>query len=178
MIKKLADGVSGWHSKMTFPKDNYTLRCLEEEFSPSKSTGNPMVTREWEIVCPNPVEIDGRQIDIDGLKITQRTMVGNLQDEQKDAKAFGRFSEELKVLGFEGEDIDTENPPLIAKGKVVYAIVYGKEDVSRKSPTPEQKKKGQLGDPIKGPDGKDIKTYQLNIETILGLSTTEINRPF
>ena len=45
-------------------------------------------------------------------------------------------------------------------------------------PTPEERAKGQkIGKPIKGPDGKDVVVYQLQIETILGLSTTEV-RPY
>jgi|ERR1041385_4087862 hypothetical protein len=179
-IRKLTDGVRGWNSKMPFPKDRYTLRCIEESFSPSKSSGNPMITREWEICAPELVVIGDKEVDIDGLKVQQYVVIDNIKDAEKGNKAFGRFSDELTVLGFDDEEgIDTEKPPLVAKGKVVDAIVYGKEDVSRKTPTKEQLKKGiKQGDPIKGPDGKDIKTYQLTIESILGLSTVEVNRPY
>lgn len=185
-IRKLSEGgVSGWNSKMPFNKDRYTLKCIEEDFAPSKSSGNPMLTRTWEIYCPSPVMIGDREVDIDGLKVTQLciTKVGDGQggwDQEKSDKAFSRFRDELVTLGFDPNgEIDDENPPCFALGKTVDAIVYGKKDVARKSPTAEQIKKGiRQGDPIKDAAGKDVVVYQLAIDQILGLSTTEVNRPF
>lgn len=185
-IRKMTEGgLSTWNSKLPFPKDRYTLRCIEEEFAPSKSSGNPMLSRVWEICCPTPVLIGDREVDIDGCKINQFRVVkvkgkdGEWDQEGSD-KAFTGFRDELLSLGFDPNgDVDDENPPCFALGKVVEAIVYGKKDTARKSPTPEQIKKGiRQGDPIKDANGKEIVVYQLAIDTILGLSTVEVGRPF
>lgn len=183
-IRKVSEGVSGWNSKTPFIKDRYTVRCLEEDFAPAKSSGNPMITRIWEICCPNPIAIGDRKIDIDGAKITQMcvTKVKNTKtgewDEERSDKAFGRFRDDLLAVGYPSDEIDDENPPCFMKDKVVEAIVYARKDVARKTPTPEQARNKQPGDPIKDADGKDIETYTLVIETILGLSTVDTNRPY
>ncbi len=178
--------VSGWNSKLPFPTDRYVLRCIEEEFNTSRNSGNPMLTRTWEICHTEPVQIGERKVDIDGLKITQYVITKNKSEDgdgwdgEKSDKSFGRFRDELILLGFDAEgQIDDENPPCFAKGKVVDAVVKGKKQTACKSPTPEQIRKGQKqGDPIKDDAGKDVVTYVLTLESILGLSTVEVNRPY
>lgn len=176
--------VSVWKKSMPFPKNRYTLRCIEEE-SQTSSAGNLMLHRTWEIYSPSPVtSVDGtKQLDIDGLKLEQyltfRIFEKGEVNKDSTSKAINALRDDLATLGYEEDSFDDENPPLIAKGKVVDAIVYGKKNPSYMDATPEQRAKGQkVGDPIKGPDGKDVVVYQLQIETILGLSTTEVDRPF
>lgn len=182
--RKLTEGVGGWNKSMMFPKNRYTARCLEEDFG-INNNGNPMITRKWELICPEPVEIGERKIDVDGLKITQyvitkvKNEAGDGWDTDKSDKAFGRFADELQKLGFDGETINDENPPCFAKGKVVDLIAYGKKVKSFQSPTAEQRAQGKkIGDPIKDASGKDVEEYQLQIDQILGLSTVESNRPY
>ena len=186
-IRKVSEGISQWNSKMEFPKDRYIIHCVEEEFGISKGSGNPMVTRTWEIIGNDngeTIQVGDRVIGIAGAKITQyrptRVYTEDKEgwDPQKSDKAFGSFRDELIVCGFEDAEIDDENPPLFMKGKTVEAVVYGKKDTSRKPQTPEQKKHNQPGDPIKDADGKEIATYQLQIEMILGLSTTKIDAQY
>ena len=184
-IRKLNEGVSGWNSRMAFPKNRYTLRCIEEDFAPSKA-GNPMLVRKWELCQSEPVEIGDKKVDVDGLAITQWVVTkvksedGDGWDTAKSDKAYGRFADELRLVGYpEDGEIDDENPPCFMKGKVVDAIVYGKEQVSYQSPSSEERAKGlRVGQPIKDASGKDVKVVQLNIDNILGLSTTEVNRPY
>ena len=180
--RKLNEGVGSWNKSMAFPKNRYTLRCIEEDMKIANS-GSVMCQRKWEICQGEPVVIGEKSIDIDGLTLTQyaTTKVKGEEgwDAEKSDKAFSRFAEDLQKCGFEGDEIDDENPPCFMKGKVVDAIVYGKEVISYQSPNAEQKAKGQkIGDPIKDANGKDIRETQLQIDQILGLSTTEINRPY
>ena len=185
---KLSDSnlVSGWNSKMDFPKDNYTLRCLEEEIKPSKN-GHPMVHLTWEICRNEPVQFGNKLIDVDGLKIEQYILTKHKKedgpngtivwDAEKSAKALGRYCTVLRNCGFDLEqEIDDENPPSFFKGKVVDAVVYARKDVSRKSPTAEQAKKGLPGDVIKDPFGKEVATYQLQVDQIFGLSSVDTNK--
>lgn len=183
-IRKLSDGIGGWNKKMMFPKNRYTARCLEEDFG-INSNGNPMITRKWELVCPEPVDIGERKIDVDGLKITQYRVIkvksedGKTWDQDKSDKAFGSFSEELQVVGFDGADIDDENPPLFMKDKVVDLIAYGKKVKSFQSPSAEERAQGKkVGAPIKDADDKDVEEYQLQIDQILGLSTVDTGWPY
>jgi hypothetical protein len=185
-IRKVTEGIGSWNSKTPFPKDRYAICCIEESFAPSKGSGNPMITRVWEIVSPEVVTNGDRQMNVAGLKMTQYciTKVKDPEtkewDSEKSDKAFGRFATELQLLGYPPEqDVDDENPPLFAKGKTVDAIVSAKKDVARKNPTPEQLRKGQrFGDPIKDANGKDVETYQLQIESILGLSDIKVDAAY
>ena len=179
-MRKMNEGVSGWNSKIEFPTNRYTLRCIEEEVGPSKSSGSVLVTREWEICCPEPVIIGDRQVSVDGLKFKQYVTVkvhdedGENWDEERSDKAFGRFRDELLIMGFDpSAEVDDENPPAFAKGKTFDAIVSGKKDVARKFPTPEQLKKHQPGDPIKDANGKEVVSYQLQLNQILGPVSVE-----
>jgi len=175
-IRKLSEGISSWNSKTPFPKDRYQLTCIEEEFGKSKG-GNPMITRTWEITAPELVMNGDKQLNVAGLQTTQYVTLkvkaegGDGWDIQKSDKAFGRFRDEALTLGLDPDtEVDDENPPLIAKGKTVDAILYAREDVARKPPTPEQLRQGRrFGDEIKDVNNKSIKTYTLQIECILGV---------
>jgi hypothetical protein len=192
-IRKMADGVTtGWNNKMPFPKDRYTITCIEETFDTSKSSGNPMLTQTWEIVAPEFVEQGDRKINVAGAKITRycTTKVKSTKEElaegapewnaEKSDKAWGRYHDELIMLGYDDQgEVDDKNPPCFHKGKTVDAIVYAKADVARKSPTPEMLRKGiRQGEAIKDSEGNDVVTYQLNIETILGLAAKGPNVAF
>jgi hypothetical protein len=145
-----------------------------------------MITREFEILSPDTVPMGDRMVSVGGKTVMQWRVTkvhdetGKKWDETKSDKAFAQLRDELVLAGYTSEEgIDDENPPLVFKDKVFDAILYGKEDVSRKSPTPEQIKKGQrFGDPIKDANGKEIRTYQIQIDQILGISTTETNVAF
>lgn len=161
-----------WNKNIFFPKDNYILRCKAAKFGPN-SNGNPMVTLEWEIVNQEPKQIGDQLIDFDGVTIYQYSVLKVVAgDDQEEAtkKAFARYAELLERCGMDiSEGIDDENP-IMPKGKVVHASVYGKENASFASPTPEQRAKGQkVGSILKDPiTGKDTIVYQPTIEQIYG----------
>jgi len=50
--------VKPYNNKLPFPLDRYLCQCIEEKFAPSQK-GNPMITREWQVVAPETVEING-----------------------------------------------------------------------------------------------------------------------
>lgn len=188
-IRKMSDGISSWNSKMPFPKDAYILKCVEESFAPSKSSGNPMLTRTWEIISPEIIVIGDKQVNIGGVKLTQYRPVkcknskeeaeatGKEWNEEKSDKAFGSLRDELIAMGFDPNgEIDDENPPRWAENKTVLALCYGKKDVARKPPTREQLSKGiKQGDEIKDAYGKPIETYTPVIETVLSLADDKTN---
>ncbi len=180
----------GWNNRIFWPKDNYIIRCISSEFKPNNN-GNPMVTNEWEVVNQEPKQIGEDLIDFDGAKFKSYHVIKVLNPEPDDdeaevqaqedsAKAFNRYAELLEKCGIDiSEGYDDENPPM-PKGKVVHASIYGKATESRKSPTPEQRSKGQkVGDILKDPiTNKDVIAYQPTIEQIYGLFDGVVANPF
>jgi hypothetical protein len=169
-IRNVNEGVSNWNNGMPFPQDNYELTCVEEDFGASKASGNPMITRKWEIVKPETAVLGDKQVSIAGQQITEYIVCKNKNadgegwDTKKSDESFGKLRDDLLLLGHDkSEGIDDENPPTIAKGKTVLAWVYAKEQPRLKAPTPEQLAKGQKqGDPVKI-DGKEVKRYELKL---------------
>jgi hypothetical protein len=168
-IRNINEGVTNWNNKIPFPKDNYLCRCIEEKFAPS-STGNPMITRNWEIVSPETVTVGEKVVSVVGARVTQFLVTETKDDQVKSDKFFGQLRDDLQKLGYKETTLDTANPPLIAKGKGAYIIVYGKEQPSTKPLTNDQRMKGQkVGDPIIDPNtNKPVIAYQLQVETVLG----------
>lgn len=174
-VKALNSGVGNWNMTIPFPKDAYVLHCVGEELGFAGS-GSVMITREWEIVSPATITVGENTYNIAGQKITQylvtKVKAEDKQswDEAKSAASFSRLAEDLKTLGFEGTEVDDENPPLIAKGKSVDAIVSAKSDVQRKAPTKEMLAKGiKQGEEILV-NGKKVTVYNLNINQIVGIN--------
>src|SRR5437879_5627696 len=59
-----------WNRSVPFPRDNFILRCIEESFGPSKSSGKPMISLEYEVVSPeDAVSADGKRYTVVGEKI-------------------------------------------------------------------------------------------------------------
>lgn len=167
------------------PKNQYAVRFTDEKASPSKSTGNPMVTLEAEIVAPDTIvsPFTGETLEIAGYKIKPVYM--SLQaknedgsvDKEKTQQAVDRYTDYMKRCGLDvpEEGIDTENPVMGFKGKVIDVILDSEEFVQRATPTPEQKAAGKLGDEIKGQDGKPIKSYKPWITMVLGPSSVDVS---
>lgn len=168
------------------PRNQYTIRFTDEKNSPSKSTGNPMVTLEAEIVFPETIvsPFTGETLEIAGAKIKPIYMslqVKDLEtsaiDTTKTQQAIDRYTDFMKKCGLDipEEGIDNENPVMGFKGKVVDVILDSEEFVQRATPTPEQKAAGKPGDEIKGQDGKPIKSYKPFITLLLGPSSVDVS---
>jgi hypothetical protein len=158
------------------PKKRYTLLCKKESFGISKNSKQPMVTREWEIVAPEKLEINGIMTTIAGTELTQYLPLGananpakSLTAEQATANAVERYLSENGKLGLDSETVNTDNPTLSAEGKVVEAICNSRAT----SPTESD------GTPIYDPQtDKPIVRYQPNLVEILGISKTQVNTAF
>ena len=178
-IVKATDTVVSLNSSTQLPTDRYIVRCKKEEFGISKSSGNPMITRTWEIVSPDTIVVNGQSVVIAGTEILQYLTLKNIEDDAKTKAAVGRYLAENKKLGLYSDEVDNENPSLVCVGVVADAILASDENTRKKAPTPEQIAAGKkFGDNILGQDGKPIKSYQHKVGEILGVSTASVNKPY
>lgn len=153
------------------------LRCIEEVFDKAKGSDNMMITREWEVVMPEIVVINGENKCLAGSKLKQYLTTIVIDDETgkrndaKSDKALARLRDENKVLGLSHNEIDDENPALDCEGVMADGTV-GSEEYSLKEPaTPEEIALGKkVGKDRIGADGKPEKGYRLKLVGILGLS--------
>lgn len=177
-----------WNRSIFFPKKDYILRITDEEIKPSNA-GNPMVKLEFEI-CNSPlISIGDAMVDLNGVKFP-KWFVTKVKKQEGDnspealekasQEAFDRYNMFLRQCGIDvSAGWDDENPPSV-KGKVVYALCYGKEEPAYSSRTAEQIAKGEKhGDIIKNPvDGKDVINYSPQLEQVFGIYTGELKQPF
>lgn len=181
---KAEDTVGSLTSKDKLPRNRYTCRCTEEVFGPSKSSGNPMITRTWEICLPEQVLINGMNKEIGGVTFNQYLTTKKLgadgtEDTEGTKKAVGRVLEDYRRLGFPSTQLDTDNPEMFAKGVVADLILDTDESKQLQSATPEQLAAGQKwGDPIKDANGAEIITYRVKFVETLGRSNVEVNKAF
>ena len=173
--RDINSGVTSWRNNKPFPKDRYLCRCIEEKFAPSGS-GNPMITRQWEIVSPETVTVGEGTMSVVGARVTQflmtRVLDKGVEDKAKTDKAFGQLADDYKAMGYTKSTIDQDNPELIAKGKGADLIIYAKEDKQTKPLTNEDRLNGKkVGEPILDNSGQPIVKYQLQIEANIGLAT-------
>ncbi len=170
--------------KDELPRDRYVVRCTDEEFGESKSSGNSMITRTWEIVHPDSVVINGETKTIAGLEVKQYLPTlcfdkDGERDDEKSDKSLARLRDENSNLGLPCEIIDDENPELVCKGVIADAILSSEKSKQYKSPTLEQVAQGKkFGDPIKDDAGKDVIVHRIKLDSILGRSNMEINKPY
>ena len=166
------------------PRTRCTVRCIEEKFSVSQSSGNPMITRTWEVVSPEIININGEDKVLAGTKVQQYlpTMSMDENGERNDAKsdkALARLRDENKVLGLTYEQIDDENPALECEGVIAEANLGPDEYSMKEPPTPEELALGQkFGKDRIGEDGKPVKGYRIKLEGILSRSTSSLNQPY
>lgn len=172
-------------SKDKLPQRRYAVRCIEETFGPSKSSGNPMITREWEIVDPEAVIINGVNKIVAGQKVKQYLTVLVLdpktgaRDDAASDKALARLRDENANLGLPADSIDDENPQLCCKGLVADAICAADEYSPTEEPTAEERAAGQTrGKPVTYADGTEVKSYRPKLVQVLGLSSLKVNQAF
>lgn len=182
--REVATSVGMLSARDRLPRNRYTVQCNEETFEISKSSGNPMIVRTWEVVQPESVKIGGVDKIIAGVEVKQYLSLKSSnedgsRDDAKSDKALARLRDENENLGIPTAVIDDENPELKCKGIVADAILSAEEYAQRLDPTPEQLAKGQkFGDPIKDANGKEVKGWRVKLDQILGLSAVTVDRPF
>lgn len=165
------------------PRNRYSLRITEEAFKMSAKNNAPMIVLSFEFVAPdtfvNPV--DGSIVNIAGCKlkdkyITLQSKSDGVVDEKKSATCFNMYSDLRDLLGVPiGDDgIDIENPPKSMEGLIIDAVCDGEEFATRMDPTPEQRKRGEMGAIIKDANGRELKSYTAVVVEILGLADPSI----
>lgn len=168
-----------WNNKTPWNKDNYVMRCIGAEFGPSKSSGKPMITLEFEVAAPQEVDIAGEMYTVAGVKtkqyyVTQSIDESGAIDMEKTANIQKRLEELYGHFGLPFDGFNPENPDVSGfVGKMVWADVYGDAVEQRKSPTAEELKKGQKQGAVqKNPiTGKPLIQYWPKINEIFGLAT-------
>lgn len=169
---------------MQWPRDNYILRVIGDGFAPSKSSNNPMITLEFEVVSPEELEIAGEHYVVAGTKLKNYyptiVMEGDNQNEEKTANAQARVKKLYELFGLPNDSINFENPSLEFRGKLVYALLYDDPSEQRKSPTKEQLAKGQRqGEVLRNPITKQpLISHYPKVGEIFGLAQIEAGKAF
>jgi hypothetical protein len=173
-----------WNQGIEFPKENYVLRCTEESFGPSKSSGNPMITLEFEVQSPDEVPVGDDIITVAGVPLrtylTTKVLDGDGDiDAEKTENCAKRLEKIYAAFGLDFSNFSPDNPTVGFKGKLVHAYCYAKEEEDRKAPTKEQVAKRQQGDVIKNPiTGKSRLRYQPQVGEVYGLAQGDANKPY
>ena len=170
-----------WNSEIAIPTDSsYIIRCIEEVFGQSKSSGKPMITLKFEVVTPEEVDVAGEMITIAGVQTSPQYYVTQSVDEngnidvEKSAEILKRLEKLYKAFGLPADSINPENPTLGFKGKEVYAVLAADTQERRKSPTAAQLAAGQKqGDVMINPLTKAPLIYNsIKVGEIFGLAPT------
>lgn len=190
-----------WHSGIQFPTDsNFVNRITGAEFKKSKSSGNPMLEIDFEVISPETVEIAGEQINIAGVMTksyyTTKTFITDKGetsvDEEKSAKNLERLLSTkqdrpglIRVLFPDkpeyADNFNPENPDAqMLKdmvGLCVLTQMSPKTEKRTKNPTLEQiatakaKREYPVGDVMKHPvTGKELIAYRPEIREIFALA--------
>lgn len=174
-----------WNTNVGFNKDTYKIRCTDESFGPSKSSGKPMITLQFEITEPEEMYINGDDYSIVGTRVTNYYITQALNedgtiDEVKQKSNMERLEKLFKAFGLDFTGFNPENPTLGFKGKLVWALLYPDVTEQRRAPTREQAEKGQKqGDILKDPiSGKTLTTTYPKIGDIYGLAEGSPNKPY
>lgn len=161
------------------PTDRYKIRIVGRPvFGESKSSGNPMVTVDFEILSDSEgsdtIKIGDRSFNIGGRRIQKAPGAGyytvkNLKDPSKDSRNMEALFDLFDKAGVPTEEIDENNPDLSPlEVRSIWAILRSDESIKCKEPTLEQRALGKrYGDPIKDADGNDVKIYTVVIDTLL-----------
>ena len=166
------------------PRGRYVLRVSGTKFGPSSSSGNPMITLEFEILSTGDgkdvVEVGDRKINIAGHRIRQYYVTASVADPSTNGEKMGRVFDLFAACGLQKEEIDENNPPhQELLNATVDAILYSKKDTKFSDPTPEDLAAGRKqGAPIKDSSGQPLEFFRVEIDKLLGPCQYEGNRQF
>lgn len=174
-----------WNSRVQFPQDNFVIRCTDENFGPSKSSQNPMITLEFELQSPDEIEVAGEKYTVAGEKInnvylTTQVIEDGTLNVEKTQKCAKRIEDMYRAFNLDFSTFNPENPVLGFKGKLVHARLYGAKEEVRKSPTSEQLKAGiKQGDILLNPITKQpLLQYRIAIAEVYGLAAEETGKAY
>ena len=181
---KRTEVVSTITAKDRIPKGRYILRVCGTKFGPSGSSGNPMITVEYEILCTGDgkdvVEVGDRKISIAGYRFRKYYITMIAGDPASISEKMGPVFDLFAACGIPKEEIDENNPP---HGELLNAtldaILYSKKDPKFSDPTPEDLAAGRKnGGPIKDSSGNVLEFFQVEIDKLLGPCHYEGSRAF
>jgi hypothetical protein len=151
-------------------RNRYIVRCIGQTFGKSKSSGNPMITLEWEVV--GEPQKDGtiaptikRGTDtyqVAGLPIrpTYFTLVAG--------KPLERFFDFQRAAGLPSDSVDETDPDLSGyEGLLMQAILATEESQEMTALTEEEREDGKKPEPILDEDGKPIVRTAIRIASFL-----------
>jgi len=138
------------------PEGLYRARCLGTKFTEKNSSGKPMKTLDCEVIDPEAVTIDGREVRVAGRKF-QLFLIHNVERTgwASQEQVF-RFCDKLGIelpLDENGEpDYETDDHKEYFHGMEFDIVLKAEEDIKR-----YERKAGQkVGDPILDGEGKQI----------------------
>jgi len=196
-----------WNKNVQFPTDSdFVIRITGASFGPSKSSGNPMITAEWEIVSPSEKEIGGEAYEMAGIASNPMSHLyygtKTVGDEEKSANQKDRLcSSSVETPGFlrlafpdkpeYADNFNPDNPDAemlkALEGLCFFAQMSPDTVQERKNPTQAQieeaKAKGirAEGDVMKHPlTGKPLVSYRPKVRNIFGLAPSAVGagKPF
>lgn len=163
-----------------FPNDtNYRARVLSATFGPSASSGNPMITLEYEFYFPEEIEVAGKQYNISGVKCKKYHVTSMKDDAEKTESMRAELKEKLfsrfEIAEINWDNIDTTK----FLGKAVLVHANSEAEEQRKDPTVAQiaeakaKNTRPQGDVLKHPvTGQDMIFYRPSIREVFALAPT------
>lgn len=196
-----------WNNSIMFPSDSqFVCRVTKATHSPSKTSGNPMITLGFEVVSPEDYQVGDKLVNIAGVSanlskyFTTKVLDDNEQEDVEETKSkreqvFGSSGDPdslslYEAFGLDGSKEDPENPNVKQfEGLCVYCQMSSKIEQTRKTPTAEQlakaKKAGinprDAGDIQKHPvTGKPMVKYWPQIDKIIckADATVAANKPY
>ena len=158
------------------PRDRYTLRIKQASFGISKSSQNPMITWNCEIVSPDKIKVGGVEYPLDTVEVIYYLIL--IDDKGNLAKIIGPPNPSLmERLGLKnGIDIITPDTNQF-EGLCFDAILSA---VERKETKPDPENPGRFIPMLDG-EGKQITRgwqIQTDITGILGAATPPSNKPY
>lgn len=132
--------------KCKTPTGLYRVRCLDASFTEkNKSSGNPMVTLDCEIVAPEEVEHEGVTYRVAGQKFNIRLLCS--------PEKIGQVREFMDKLQVDhGGEFNSDEVKIYFRGCEWDMALSSTEQVKKYEPKPGQ----SVGDPILDGEGKPI----------------------
>jgi len=189
--------ITKWNAEIPIPTDSdYSARITGASFSPSKGSGNPMITLNWEMVSPATKMVGDKEVSLTGIKLkdtyhTTKVLDGTevVADKTEAARARVFVSNNpdqpslWEKLKLDGAKEDPENPNVKQLiGKVVLVQCSSESIEDRATPTSEELTKAKknnihpskAGRILKNPlTGKDRVKHWPKIDEIFGVAPKE-----
>lgn len=166
-------------------KGTVIARFIKQEFAPSKSSGNPMITLTAEIVNPEQItsDMDGKAYDLAGQELKFYLVLAEETAAGKPWDSLDYIVNQLLPLLNLGSSIDDEAPLKSAENPsgldfegVTFEVIVATEQRKETRTLPNGQRVA-----ITDASGKEITRgwqWKVDMKSILRLATVEANRAF